>query len=151
MRLAVRVKRQSRLSVVFGLATLALLSLSLVQVAARVPGGLALRACFNDAGGLEAGDDVLLRGYRVGHVTSVELDDDYRPCAELDVDAKLALADDTSAMILSVGVLGGRAINLEPGGSEIPLTSGDEIAYTQSALVIERVIGKFVTGFTGDR
>ena len=120
------------------------LSFSLVGLSR--PGGLELAACFDDVGGLQAGDPVQLRGMYVGRVAAVELNDDYRPCARLDVDDTLRLADDTTASILSVGVLGDRCVDLDPGGSDTMLRSGDEIAYTQGALVIERIVGKLLTG-----
>jgi len=122
---------------VVGVASLSMISVSPMR----------LQACFDDLGGLESGDPVFVRGYRVGSVGAVELDADYRPCAEVRLDRELALAEDTSAMILSRNVLGDRAIDLEPGGSDVMLGDGDEIVFTQSAIVLERVIGKFLTGF----
>ncbi len=128
------------LAVGIGLASLSTIAVS----------PLRLQACFDDLGGLEAGDPVFLRGYQVGKVGPVVLDADYRPCAELRLDRELALGEDTSAMIVTRNVLGNRAIDLEPGGSDVLLEDGDEIVFTQSAIMIERLIGKFLTGFGAD-
>ena len=57
-----------------------------------------------------------------------------------------AIPDDTSASILTSGLLGEQYIGLEPGGSLENLGPGGEIQYTQSALVLEQVIGKFLFG-----
>ena len=62
----------------------------------------------------------------------------------IDVDKNLKLPDDTSASILTQGVLGSQYIGLEPGGSDTILGDGDQIAYTQSAIVIERLIGRVI-------
>ena len=62
----------------------------------------------------------------------------------IDVDKNLTLPDDTAASILTQGVLGSQYIGLEPGGSDTVLADGGEIAYTQSAIVIERLIGRVI-------
>ena len=119
-------------------------ALSLIGTRPLGPGGLSLRACFDDVGGLEAWDPVFLRGVRVGRVSSIKLDEDYRPCVVLDVDASLRLSDDTSAVILTRGLLGDRCVDLDPGASDVVLEEGDEIAFTQSAMVLERLVGRIV-------
>ena len=63
---------------------------------------------------------------------------------ELVHEGGLELSVDTSAGIRTSGLLGDQFIALEPGGEEEFLKSGEEIAYTESALSIERLIGKFV-------
>jgi phospholipid/cholesterol/gamma-HCH transport system substrate-binding protein len=133
------------------LAGAAVLLVSLVGLSPLGPGGQSLRACFDDVGGLESGDPVYLRGVHVGRVSRMELDADYRPCATLDVDASLRLADDTSAVILTKGVLGDRCVDLEPGGSDTPLRDGDEIDYTQSAMVLERMVGRVLMDLQDQR
>jgi phospholipid/cholesterol/gamma-HCH transport system substrate-binding protein len=69
---------------------------------------------------------------------------DFRARVTIDIDKTLKLPDDTSASILTQGVLGSQYIGLEPGGSETLLPNGGEIAYTQSAVVIERLIGRVI-------
>jgi phospholipid/cholesterol/gamma-HCH transport system substrate-binding protein len=62
----------------------------------------------------------------------------------IDIDKNLKLPDDTTAAILTQGVLGSQYIGLEPGGSDTMLEEDGEIAYTQSAVVIERLIGRVI-------
>ena len=62
----------------------------------------------------------------------------------LDVDERLALPSDTSASILTSGVLGDQYIALEPGADETTLGAGDEIQFTQSAVILERLNGKLI-------
>jgi phospholipid/cholesterol/gamma-HCH transport system substrate-binding protein len=80
----------------------------------------------------------------VGQVVSIGLDDSLRARVTLDVDPQLQLPSDTSAGIRTSGLLGDQFIALEPGAEEAMLGQGDEIAMTESALSIERLIGRFV-------
>jgi phospholipid/cholesterol/gamma-HCH transport system substrate-binding protein len=77
-------------------------------------------------------------------VTEIHLGEDYRARVTLEVDGGLDLPADTSASILTSGVLGDQYVALEPGGEADTLQSGGEIQYTQSAVVLERLIGKLV-------
>ena len=80
----------------------------------------------------------------VGRVTSIGLDDDLRARVELDLDPQIELPVDSSAAIRTQGLLGDQFIAVEPGGEDDLLQSGDQFDYTESALSIERLIGKFV-------
>ena len=138
------------LFVLMGLAAIAYLSISLGGASYRGPGGLELIARFDEIGGLKARSDVVVGGVTVGRVRSISLDPDFRPLVRLEIDQGLNLPADSSASILTSGVLGDQYIGLEPGGEERPLASGDEIAYTQSALILERLIGKLVQNLGAD-
>ncbi len=109
-------------------------------VALRLPAPMVLRACFVHAGGLRAGDPVLLSGVEVGKVHDIDLDADQRACAQLHLRDNLRLDRDTSAAIFTVNVLGDKYIALETGGDNTLLVSGEEIHYTQSALPLERIM-----------
>jgi phospholipid/cholesterol/gamma-HCH transport system substrate-binding protein len=80
----------------------------------------------------------------VGQVSSIDLDADLRARVELDIDPSLELAVDTSASIMTEGILGNKFVALEPGGEEDLLQPGEEIGFTESAMLLERLIGKFV-------
>jgi phospholipid/cholesterol/gamma-HCH transport system substrate-binding protein len=110
------------------------------SVVGMLPAPFMLRACFVHAGGLTAGDPVLLSGVEVGSVAEVDLDADQRACARLHLRRDLQLDRDTSAAIFTVNVLGDKYIALEPGGDSELLVSGEEIHYTQSALPLERIM-----------
>jgi phospholipid/cholesterol/gamma-HCH transport system substrate-binding protein len=80
----------------------------------------------------------------VGQVREIGLDDRLRARVTLEVDEDLALPVDSSAAIHTQGLLGDQFVALEPGGEDAMLKDGDEIEFTESALSVERLIGKFV-------
>jgi len=130
--------------VLVGIAALAYLSISLGGLSYTGPGGLTLYATFDEIGGLAARAPVVIGGVRVGEVDAVELDGDFRARVRLELNSELELPDDSSVSIYTQGVLGNQYVSLEPGASDLLLKSGDEIAYTQNATVLERLIGRVV-------
>ena len=132
------------LFVAVGHAAIAYLSIQVGGLTYKGPGGLRLYAVFDEIGGLKPRAPVSIAGVTVGQVTSIDLDASLRARVTLDVDPKLALPTDTSAGIRTSGLLGDQYIALEPGAEEALLKSDEEIAYTESALSIERLIGRFV-------
>jgi len=130
--------------VLLGLAGIAYLSLSVGGVSYRGPGGLELVANFDEVGSLKNRAKVVIDGVKVGQVKSIELGKDFRAHVVLDVDGRLALPSDTSASILTAGVLGDQYVALEPGGDTEVLKSGDSVQFTQSAVILERLIGKLI-------
>jgi len=130
------------LFVLAGLAAIAYLS---VQVGGLdAPKGFHLYATFDQIGGLTTRSPVVISGVEVGQVSSIGLDENLRARVELDIDPSLELSVDTSASIMTQGVLGNQFVALEPGGEDDLLKPGDEIAFTESAMVLERLIGRFV-------
>lgn len=107
-------------------------------------GGLTVYAAFDDIGGLKPRAPVSISGVKVGEVSGVELDALLRARVVLDLDGSLELPVDSAARILTSGVLGDQYVALEPGAEEDILQSGDEIELTESALAIERLIGRLV-------
>jgi phospholipid/cholesterol/gamma-HCH transport system substrate-binding protein len=130
--------------VLAGLASLAWLSLQVGGLSYEGRGGLALVATFDEVGGLKPRAPVSISGVTVGQVKSIALDEGLRARVELDVDSSLQLPVDTSAAILTEGLLGDQFISLAPGAEEELLKPGEELQFTESALSIERLIGKFV-------
>lgn len=130
--------------VLVGLAAIAYLSITIGGLQSGGPGGLEILATFDEIGGLKNRARVVVGGVKVGQVKGIALADDFRARVTLDVDAKLPLPSDTSASILTSGVLGDQYIALEPGAEETTLAAGDEIQFTQSAVVLERLIGKLI-------
>ena len=137
------------LFVLAGLGAIAYLSLSVGGLSARGPGGLMVFADFDEIGGLKPRAQVVISGVKVGQVVSIALDDNYRARVKMDLDARLKLPIDTSASIVTSGLLGDRYVSLQLGGEPETLKPGDRIAMTESAVVLERLIGKLVYG--GDR
>lgn len=137
------------LFVLAGLAALAWLSFTVGGVESLRSGGLELTATFDEIGGLKQRAQVVIGGVKVGQVKSIDLADDFRAKVTMDVDSRLALPADTSASILTSGVLGDQYIALEPGGDPETLHSGEPIEFTQSAVILERLIGKLIQNIGG--
>ncbi len=135
--------------VLAALVSIAYLSVTLGGLAYTGKGGLELFATFDEIGGLRPRAPVKIAGVRVGEVRAIVLDSDFRARTSLDLEGSLELPSDTSASILTLGVLGDQYIALEPGGEETYLRPGDEIAFTQSAIILERLIGKLVQNVGG--
>ncbi|HYD50858.1 MAG TPA: outer membrane lipid asymmetry maintenance protein MlaD [Terriglobales bacterium] len=132
------------LFVLAGLIALAFLSLSVGGLSLRNNGGMMLYANFDQIGGLKPRAPVMISGVKVGQVEMIKLADDFRARVELDVDPKLQLPVDSSASILTAGLLGDQYILLQPGGEEAVLKAGEEIEMTESAVILERLIGQFI-------
>jgi len=105
-------------------------------------------ARFDNIGGLKVKSPVTMAGVEVGRVVDIYYDaKDFRAVAVLGIyDDFNEIPDDTFAKILTAGLLGEQYVGLDPGGSEDVLKEGSEIAVTQSALVLEEVIGQFIYG-----
>jgi phospholipid/cholesterol/gamma-HCH transport system substrate-binding protein len=135
--------------VLAGLTAIAYLSVTLGGASYRGPSELQLFATFDEVGGLTHRSQVVIGGVKVGQVERIALDEDFRARVTLRVDGALELPDDSSASILTLGLLGNQYIALEPGGSDTMLGAGDEITFTQSAVILERLIGRMVQNFGG--
>lgn len=113
--------------------------------------GYTIYARFNEVGSLSTGSDIRLSGIKIGSVTGQSLDEEtYLAVLEFNVKNNIKLPDDSSAAIVSDGLLGGKYIAIEPGGSEKYLTSGGSIDYTQDAINLESLLGKFAFGGVSD-
>jgi phospholipid/cholesterol/gamma-HCH transport system substrate-binding protein len=132
------------LFVLAGLAALAYLSLQVGGMAYTGPSGLELYATFEEVGGLRPRAPIAIAGVKVGQVSEIGLDADLRARVKLDLDPSLQLPVDTSARIVTSGLLGDQFITLEPGAEEDILEAGGEIDFTESAISLESLIGKFV-------
>jgi phospholipid/cholesterol/gamma-HCH transport system substrate-binding protein len=130
--------------VLIGLAAVAYLSIQVGGLSYKGPGGFPLVATFDEIGGLKPRAPVTISGVTVGQVESIELDAQLRARVMLDLAPGLQLPVDTSAAILTSGLLGDQFVALEPGAEEELLRPGEEVSRTESALSIERLIGKFV-------
>jgi phospholipid/cholesterol/gamma-HCH transport system substrate-binding protein len=105
-----------------------------------------LKARFGNVGGLRVRAPVSMAGVTVGRVEHIGFDDRrYEAVVEMRMDpAFRTLPEDTSASILTAGLLGEQYVGLAPGGSEDYLKDGDEIELTQSAMVLEQLISRFL-------
>jgi len=132
------------LFVLAGLSALAYLSIRVGGMEYTGPSGLQVYATFEQVGGLRPRAPIAIAGVKVGQVSEIRLDGDLRARVTLDLDPALRLPVDTSARIVTSGLLGDQFIALEPGAEEDMLASGGEIDFTESAISLESLIGKFV-------
>lgn len=109
--------------------------------------GYNVKASFGSVDGISVGTDVRMAGIKIGSVTAQNLDrESYRANLELAVDSTVKLPEDTTAKIASEGLLGGKFISLEPGGSDTLIASGGEIEFTQDAIDLFGLVSQFVLG-----
>jgi phospholipid/cholesterol/gamma-HCH transport system substrate-binding protein len=110
-----------------------------------------VEARFENIGGLKLGAPVKSAGVLVGRVTDIRLDKDtFRAVAKLSMDKRFPFPKDSSASILTSGLLGEVYIGLDAGGDDKTLAEGDRISLTQSAVVLERLIGQFLFNRAAD-
>ena len=108
-------------------------------------------ARFDNLGGLKTRAPVKSSGVVVGRVASIGFDNTrYQAVATLDIEEKYQFPDDSSASILTSGLLGEQYVGLTPGGSDQMLAQDSEIKYTQSAVVLEELISKFLYNSAND-
>ncbi|HEY2976382.1 MAG TPA: outer membrane lipid asymmetry maintenance protein MlaD [Burkholderiaceae bacterium] len=104
-----------------------------------------VRAKFDNIGGLKARAPVRSAGVTVGRVVSITLDPKtYQGVVTMNIDQGFEFPADSSAKILTSGLLGDQYLGIEPGGSDKNLAPGDTIKQTQSAVVLENLIGQFL-------
>lgn len=112
--------------------------------------GYTLTAEFDRVDGLEVGGDVRISGIRVGQVLAQRLDPEtYRAEVTFSVREGIEIPADSSAAIVSSGLLGGKYLSLVPGGDERILGEGGEITLTQSSINLEDLIGRYIFGQGG--
>lgn len=105
----------------------------------------ALSANFDNIGGLKVRAPVKSAGVVVGRVASISLDDKtYQAVVRLDMEKGFEFPSDSSAKILTSGLLGEQYIGLEAGGDDTNLANNGTIKYTQSAIVLESLISQFL-------
>ena len=113
-----------------------------------------VEASFENVGSLKSRAPVSMSGVTIGRVTGVVFDPDSLDAkVSMEIDSTYdRIPDDTDASILTAGLLGSQYIGLQAGGSDTYLEEGSEIYFTQSAIVLENLIGKFLlnSGSGGD-
>lgn len=113
-----------------------------------------VEAYFENVGSLKSRAPVAMSGVTIGRVTSVSFDPNALEAkVTFVIDSQYSqIPDDSDASILTSGLLGSQYIGLQAGGSDIYLEEGSEILFTQSAIVLENLIGKFLVnaGSGGD-
>jgi len=130
-----------------GIAAFIMLALQVSDVSRFTDdSGYTLVARFDNIGGLKVRSPVTVAGVRVGRVIDVGVDPDtFEAVVTLRVHSAFdQIPEDTSASVLTSGLLGEQYVGLDAGGAIDVLGDGDEIVLTQSALVLEQIVGKFL-------
>jgi phospholipid/cholesterol/gamma-HCH transport system substrate-binding protein len=138
--------------VLLGLAGLLFLAMKAANLGTFSSGDTyTLQARFDNIGGLKVRAPVRSAGVNVGRVTGIALDaKTFQGVVTLQLDSRYQFPKDSAAKILTAGLLGDQYVGLEPGGDDKNIAPGETIAQTQSAVVLENLIGQFLTGKAGD-
>lgn len=110
-----------------------------------------VHAYFSNIGGLKPSASIKSSGVLVGQVKQISLDQQrYEAKVVLEIDQRYQFPSDTIAKILTAGLLGEQYIGLMPGGDDIMLENDEELTFTQSAMVLEDLISKFLYSKAGE-
>lgn len=107
--------------------------------------GYVITANFESIDGLSVGNDVRMSGIKVGKVTAQKLNPEtFMAAVSMSVASDIKIPEDSSASVASESLLGGKYMNIMPGGAEENLAAGGLIEHTQSAVSLESLIGKMI-------
>ena len=111
--------------------------------------GYEITANFENVSGLKVKSAVTMAGVRIGRVSDISFDPEtFEAVVKIRIESKYdALPKDTTASIYTAGLLGEKYVGLEAGGDEENLKDKDKLKLTQSSLVLEKLISRFVDSF----
>jgi phospholipid/cholesterol/gamma-HCH transport system substrate-binding protein len=134
------------LFVLLGALAVAFLSLKAANLASfTLDSTYRLTARFDNVGGLKIRAPVKSAGVTVGRISSIIFDDkNFQGVVTLEVERRYQFPADTSAKILTTGLLGDQYVGLDPGADDKSLQPNDSIKITQSAVVLENLIGQML-------
>jgi phospholipid/cholesterol/gamma-HCH transport system substrate-binding protein len=147
MRANYKVEIASGIFLLLGIAALVWLAMSATDFGQDIgEHTYSVSARFANVGDLRNRAPVKIGGVTVGLVESITLDPvSFEALVLMQIDSRFdEIPNDTGASVLTSGILGDRYIGLEPGGSPDALQDGDELFITQSALVLEQLVGKYL-------
>jgi phospholipid/cholesterol/gamma-HCH transport system substrate-binding protein len=132
--------------VALGFAAIMFLALKVASsTTLAAAGGYEVKAKFDNIGGLKVRAPVKSAGVVVGRVADIRFDNQsFEAVVTMNVDMRYLFPKDTSAKILTSGLLGEQYVGLTAGGDSAHLVNGDTLKITQSALVLENLIGQFL-------
>lgn len=108
-------------------------------------GTYSIYASFGRTDGLNVGDAVRLSGVNVGRVTAAVLDDNYKTRLTMEISEKYKIPEDSSASIVSFGLIGGKYVEIEVGGSEDFILPEGNVSYTQDAMVLDELLDRIIS------
>ena len=132
--------------VVIGMAALLFLSLKVANLTSfSAAEAYTVKAEFDNIGGLKVRAPVKSAGVVVGRVAEIRFDNEvFKAQVTLNVDSRFQFPKDSSASILTSGLLGEQYLDISPGADEKNLVQGDKIGSTQSAVILENMISQFL-------
>ena len=132
--------------VVAGVAGLVMLAMKVGNLSTyNVSDAYKVHAYFTNIGGLKSTASIRSAGVLVGRVESITLDTErYEAKVVMSLDKRYQFPKDTIGKVLTSGLLGEQYIGLDPGGDTAMLANGEQLKKTQSAMVLEDLIGKFL-------
>jgi len=111
-----------------------------------------VQAHFDNLGGLKVRAPVKSSGVVVGRVSGIAFDNErFQAVVTLDLESRYQFPTDSSISILTSGLLGEQYIGITPGGEDKMLAQGNTVQYTQSAVVLEELISKFLYSSAGSQ
>jgi phospholipid/cholesterol/gamma-HCH transport system substrate-binding protein len=114
--------------------------------------GYTLQARFDQVDGLNVGSDVRISGLKVGTITEQKVDPKtYQAVVTIALNNEIKVPKDSTALITSESLLGGKYLSIMPGADEEMLANGGVIRYTQSSVNLEQLLGKFAFGSVGGK
>jgi len=137
--------------IVLGFVALYIIATSATNISSYGEGnGYAVTASFNNIGALKTRDAVTMAGVTIGRVTAIQLDPkSFTALVTMQIDGNYNdIPDDSTASILTEGLLGSQYIGIDAGGSSSPLKNHSKIQYTQDSLVLEKLIQQFFSKAT---
>jgi len=131
---------------VIGIGAMLFLSLKVANLASFSAADMyQIQAKFENIGSLKVRAPVKSAGVVVGRVSEIHFDNEsFEAVVTLNIDGRFKFPKDSSAKIMTAGLLGEQYIGLSPGGDSANLKSGDTLKLTQSAVVLENLIGQFL-------
>ena len=131
---------------VVGIGAMLFLSLKVANLASfSSADSYRVNAKFENIGGLKIRAPVKSAGVVIGRVGDIRFDNEsFEAVVSMSIDSRFQFPKDSSAKILTAGLLGEQYIGLSPGGDTANLKSGDTVKLTQSAVVLENLIGQFL-------
>ncbi len=131
---------------VIGIGAMLFLSLKVANLASfSAADSIRIKASFDNIGGLKVRAAVKSAGVVVGRVAEIRFDSQsFEAVVAMDIDKRYPFPKDSSAKILTSGLLGDQYIGLSAGGDSVNLKNDDTLKLTQSAIVLENLIGQFL-------
>ena len=132
--------------VALGMGALAFLSFQVANLTSLTRGATyEVSARFDDIGGLKVQAPVKSAGVLVGRITSINFDNtSFEAVVQMSIEQRFHFPSDTSARILTAGLLGDQYMGLSAGAETDELENGSVIEITQGAVVLEKLIGQFL-------